>query len=470
MNQLIVILLVLRNFLKPIRFTLGKFILCTIGLGVTLYAYKIYNSIQDQIIDVRIVHSENEKVDMNNLHLVFNYGDPETKHYKLGDEDSLKGTSFFLTQMVSIDKQDSINKFDANTILPLLESTNLNSDIDSIFMEATQFSLFQVLVDWQENNWIFPHFNSLRKVFDHGKVVKKQITRDALNINQFQEITKERITDKMEGAQINPFYRKRRYYMFEDLIASSDTTMIYIQQFHSPHPFFIPKYHSAYDISQLELRISLQVDTLTSLSFSFLPLCNLQELSPSPDYRDGTTISYTDPLKIETLQNRGLHFLLEFPKSKSIQEARNFILSAVITLFLTLLCTQGYSIIRKILNERKTKVKQAYRIIQSREESRIHILRTILPYNIIFSLVIGMTIILINPYDWNLFEKIIIILYCMLLVVQIQFIRVNRIYKKILTTKLDNNLKNYKYWLWKLSFLFVILCSILIVINLSSQR
>ena len=83
MNQIIVILVILRSWLINIRPSINKIILSCLGLLLSLFLFRVYNQIQSQVIVVDIKSSNNS--DLFALDFNFRFKgifDEKTPHFK----------------------------------------------------------------------------------------------------------------------------------------------------------------------------------------------------------------------------------------------------------------------------------------------------------------------------------------------------------------------------------------------------
>ncbi len=96
---------------------------------------------------------------------------------------------------------------------------------------------------------------------------------------------------------------------------------------------------------------------LTEFKIDFLGPVELLPMNPEPDIISMTGFEFTDSLKLRQIQRDGLEFHARFPQTESLQSARVFFLTVIISALFTWLCTLIYRIIRKrYLTAKKGKV------------------------------------------------------------------------------------------------------------------
>lgn len=129
-----------------------------------------------------------------------------------------------------------------------------------------------------------------------------------------------------------------------------------------------PSILSPWDISQRTYRIQYKSDgvrvngntigyttndrwepttPLAEFKIDFLGPVELLPMNPEPDVVSMTGFEFTDSLKLRQIMLNGLEFHARFPQTESLQSARTFFLTMIISLLFTLLCTLSYRIARQ---------------------------------------------------------------------------------------------------------------------------
>lgn len=137
-----------------------------------------------------------------------------------------------------------------------------------------------------------------------------------------------------------------------------------------------PSIFSPWDISQRTYRIEYKSDgvrvngntigyTTNDIWEPTTPLCEfkidfmgpveLLPMNPEPDVVSMTGFEFSDSLKLRQIMHDGLAFHARFPQTESLQSARIFFLTVIISLLFTWLCTLIYRIFRKRYLTRKSK-------------------------------------------------------------------------------------------------------------------
>lgn len=306
MNQLVVILIILRNYFKPFRSSAIKIFLCLIGLFLSFYIYNVYNSIQKQNIKIGVLEEGNDSIKLRMIDLILDYGDvKETRYSVLTDSLPITGTSIIfksiyassdnylkdssIIQHKSRVKEDNCY-FNSEYIVSKLHSDNFDEKIRTKFDSAQHFLYFYALMDYQENNWLFPHpsdeFRVRKEKIKTPIITQSKVSANEISIRQFQELPKERFLLK-ENSSSAPFVfqRKKGVYLYEDICAETGGLVYVYHVITSPMRFYSPHFYSSYDVSKLELTVEFDLDTLSGFSMSFLNLTDIAELYPSPDIK-----------------------------------------------------------------------------------------------------------------------------------------------------------------------------------------
>ena len=118
-------------------------------------------------------------------------------------------------------------------------------------------------------------------------------------------------------------------------------------------------YFSPFDVSQIYLKFKLESDIpITKLSFCFWGATEFSQIIPAPDMCDFQSIRYTDPSKIQLIKQKGLVFHARFADTNNIQSTRMFILTALITVLLSLWFGIGTKLALLIIAEIRHKESQ----------------------------------------------------------------------------------------------------------------
>lgn len=172
----------------------------------------------------------------------------------------------------------------------------------------------------------------------------------------------------------------------------------------SPQRFYAPHFYSSYDVSKLELKIKFYIDSLSKFSIHFLNLVDVSEIHPSPDAKDSNSLTFTDPNILEYILNNGLSLYIQFPKSESLQESRNYVLSAIITLFLTIISTLLFNHFKKAYLRRKKYVLAIKHTHTNHPRFALSVLKHLILYDISLCGIICLIIMFCNPYDYKPWE------------------------------------------------------------------
>lgn len=69
-------------------------------------------------------------------------------------------------------------------------------------------------------------------------------------------------------------------------------------------------------------------------------------MNPEPDVMTVSGFEFTDPLKLRQIMRDGIEFHAKFPQTESLQSARIFVVTTLISIFTSLVFTLGYQIIK----------------------------------------------------------------------------------------------------------------------------
>lgn len=412
MSQLIVILIVLKKWFKSNNVSIWKILGSIVGLLVSVALYNIYNDIQSQTIQIEeICLGNSNRVKEKDLSLYLDYSDiGQTEYHPTILDDTIKGTTIrysvvFDNDSIYQNKHDSSYKsVTAKDICNSLLSKNLDKRIDSLFVSSDYFRYFNVVIRYKENNWLFPHIGSTR-IVTSKPIVNEQSSMGSHEINLWQVYDIPR--DKYNADGLNNLFRRYKYTLFESLFADSlNNTYEYIHSMNVPQTLYTPRFYSAYDISTFNLRINCNIDSLSILKLEFTNIVDFSEIYPSPDIKTATGIVFSEKSKLKYINENGLNLITKFPKLESIQESRNYILSAFITLFFTLLVTNLFNAFLKIKAHRQRVLQIWEKTVASNVKKGLKFYRYLSMYDISLSIVITLLINVINPYDWNIFYQL----------------------------------------------------------------
>lgn len=114
---------------------------------------------------------------------------------------------------------------------------------------------------------------------------------------------------------------------------------------------------------------------------------------------------YDDPIKLEFISERGLHLYLQFPKQESLQQTRNYVLSALITLFLTIVATLLFNLCKDIY-QRRCRLKKFITHLELHHYKQYLIYKKhILIIDALIASTIILGVIVFNPFDWSALSK-----------------------------------------------------------------
>ena len=101
------------------------------------------------------------------------------------------------------------------------------------------------------------------------------------------------------------------------------------------NPLVCPKWYSTFDISQSYFDISLTCVSIDSvvLKFDFVGATDFSEMRPKPDIVGMSSITFSNPQKIEQIKKNGLVFHAHFKEKDGIQTIRLFAVTAMMCVF-----------------------------------------------------------------------------------------------------------------------------------------
>lgn len=101
-----------------------------------------------------------------------------------------------------------------------------------------------------------------------------------------------------------------------------------------------PEFNSPWDITQANYNIKYSCTNITcdTISIEFYGAINFSEMYPSPDKKTMSGIEFTKQEKIQEIMKNGLRLHTEFLEFKGLASQRNFILGAIVTILIAVMC------------------------------------------------------------------------------------------------------------------------------------
>ena len=114
----------------------------------------------------------------------------------------------------------------------------------------------------------------------------------------------------------------------EDIVSFSDADVIKEVE----NPLVCPKWYSKFDISQSYFNVKLRCEAIDSviLKFNFVGATDFSEMIPKPDIIEMSSITFSDPQKIERIKKEGLQFHAHFKEKDGLQTIRLFAVTALL--------------------------------------------------------------------------------------------------------------------------------------------
>lgn len=127
-----------------------------------------------------------------------------------------------------------------------------------------------------------------------------------------------------------------------------------------------PEIYSLYDISQGYFHINLSVPNNPTLELNLGGAVDYFDISPEPDRRTMSSIIFSDPQKIKSIEKDGLWLFAKFAQLENLQIFRMFIITTILGFFVAL----TFSSLSKFLrfNSRRFRIEQN-KIIRNKKMS-----------------------------------------------------------------------------------------------------
>lgn len=241
-------------------------------------------------------------------------------------EAKLNGTSYDndlkeLTKIVS----SRYTKYDIDRI---------NSQLKSAYQyQKTMLDSLSLLVKDDKTSWLnnptkdlyalyYFHINCNWNITSHDD---HTIDPDIQNLSDAKKITF--CGYKGNNYYLNYFFLKSS----EKPVSISDADMIQKVE----NPLNSPKWYSKFDISQSYFKVTLRCEAIDSviLKFNFVGATDFSEMTPKPDVIEMSSITFSDPYKIEQIKKNGLNFHAHFKEKDGLQTIRLFAITALMCVF-----------------------------------------------------------------------------------------------------------------------------------------
>lgn len=160
------------------------------------------------------------------------------------------------------------------------------------------------------------------------------------NISDHKDYTSDPFLDESNNAKAIGFwgYRDSAYYQ-NHYFLRLDKNKVGISDKEKvegiDNPLVCPKWYSMFDISQSYFDISLTCVSIDSvvLKFDFVGATDFSEMRPKPDIVGMSSITFSNPQKIEQIKKNGLVFHAHFKEKDGIQTIRLFAVTAMMCVF-----------------------------------------------------------------------------------------------------------------------------------------
>ena len=132
-----------------------------------------------------------------------------------------------------------------------------------------------------------------------------------------------------------------------------------------------------------------------SLTFNYMGCAEFSEhIIPEPDETTVSSIKYTTREKIQEIGRNGLRFHVKFPDMENMQEARIFILSAIVTALGALLLRYFWRITNDIYKSIQHKLR-----VRKRARTIINIVKWAVIIYMVYTILLGIYYSNVHPYD-----------------------------------------------------------------------
>lgn len=403
MNSFIVIFIIIRSWLKSIKYDLTKFIFCILGLLISIYVYGIYNSVVEQNVSINTIGIGNciNHVDYYVPLSGFFDNDNKNSAIKICDEqlDTLIRTNeVYSITYISNNIDRSKNLFDS---IPYYLQKKLPKDyFFNIYVKT------DLKYSFINNNWLSLHRRN-NDGYGHRHFVADSLDHARYYSDNFYHTIKGTHNHKYLSFDKDVTYINGEHIYVDTLMLPNH---IYVTSFPIDHKYSNDWYDS-HDISKFKVTFTTETENIGIIKFSYTDE-NVYNVFPNPDEWGNDYFTFNSKQKIEDICKNGLQMSVNHPDKEPVQSARNFILSAFITLFLTLCCTFSFAIVQSKIKARSKRVQLIKQLLQrNKERYAAKIFRPILLQNLCFSIILGLlSYLIIKDYLHYYFISIIVIL------------------------------------------------------------
>lgn len=457
--------------MKPFASSILKLSLCVIALIITFYIYQVYNEIPTQ--ETTIYHSVIGKASTYKggaIILEFNYGEQ-------GNDSTLyRSTSIKLECIEILRKKFNTKEINYKDLSEALLVTDFNDSI-KCFKEADFLINTYATTRYQENNWLFAH-----PVEPIRKLNRRPFIQDSLFYEDFVGLSyaKKRIAQRTDDFMGWYFGKDEAVWTVQNLWASKWEHIMETQsslykaiktEVECHEKTLFPDWYSAFDVSKIKSKIALSdIDSLHSITINFgNRIANISELIPYPDKKTIHGITYDSPEKLAQIKNHGLEIYATFPEYESLQQTRNYVLSALITLFLTLTATIGWNLLCSFYKRMRKLNKIRKKVIFVHDKIYIKLNNYFIANVTVVFIILNSIIYFINPYEWSLivYFAITILLIGFGISDGSRFLTYRLAKKKTMITHEIIKYMRHSYWL---SVMFVILFSSILFVAMMHDK
>lgn len=515
MNDFLIVWSVIWKWFKDFKVNISRILLYILGLALAFYLYDVFHHIDTQSIYYNI-HSSNQNTRFEIETYLTNASTKHRYVFNEDDSLKTKwlSDSYVWVLSTSVNNKNKLNTkeiFEVKDSLWAYFFHNIRNDIheeqnfklihDSL---NTHFSNFQNVnrinssriiyfldsivdqYDYFETNKYadLTKLNTKNQYFDYFNIININSFHDdntiltfhggnirKTDLNEYHDILK---NDSMNFDFIyskyapywkkKPFGRKRwvksifrcnasnfidyNNTLERGKIITRDTTYFDISEV-----AYKPKVYSTRSLTKLFLEIKINTLNINSLKFDFSDYTEVKSANPKPDsiYRNG--FLYRDSLKIQQIYLNGLDATLNFPLNEPIEKTRDFIINGLITLLITLLAGSIWKYIVKIYKRRKRfseillSIKESNNKERYKRFSKHRLLSNILLFSSIYFI-----LILLDPWNWTIIEKIFVYLFVLYII-----FRLHLYFIEFKT--------NPKYLLYLIDFIIILSYFVLFALN-----